>query len=156
MDSYQIREIERRAKLKEKVENATGELIDAMNIMGVEDEVLEALFDKVTHSHRTLQATFVRTLKGFLGKYGQLEFFDARNQGAVEYARAATAAAKDSYIPHVQEYILNLKIEIIKKVKRLRRNGKTFKKISKVVNLSIGTVYKLSKMNLKSLRNAYY
>lgn len=99
--SYEEREIIRKLELKEKVEKATKELIDSLNIMGREDEVLEALFEIITHTHRTLQANFIRTIKGFLEKYSKLEYFDARNQGAVEYAKLVARASKESFIPFI-------------------------------------------------------
>lgn len=101
MDDYQIKEIKRKAELKEKVQNATVELINSLNIMGRDDEVLEALFEQVTHSHRTLQANFVRTIQHFLERYGKQEHFDARNQAAVEYAKAATEGTKTVGIPFI-------------------------------------------------------
>lgn len=101
MDKYEIDRIKRRTALEEKVTAATEELIDSLNTMGNEDEVLEFLFEKITHSHRTLQANFVRLIKGFLKQYGKLEYFDARNQGAVDYAKTATEAAEKKPIPFI-------------------------------------------------------
>ena len=86
---------------QDKVKEATNTLVDALNTMGFEDEVAEAFFDAVTHSHRTLQANLVRMIGKFLDRYGKEASSDGRNVAAVEFAKAATEGAKGIGIPFI-------------------------------------------------------
>jgi len=72
-----------------KTKKITKELIQELNIMGNDREVIEAIFDVVTHSHRTLQQNFFRTLQGVIQKYGELEDYntDPRNEAAHKWCK---------------------------------------------------------------------
>ena len=50
--------------------------------------------------HRTLQANVIRFLAALLKEYAKTEYYDARNEGAVEFAKKVTAL-KDVYIPYI-------------------------------------------------------
>jgi len=101
MEDYEIAEQRRKRELRDKVEKATRDLIDALNVMGRDEEVNEAFFETVTSSHRTLQASLVRTIGSFLEKYGNLEYFDGRNEAAVKWAKLAVEGAKTQGIPYI-------------------------------------------------------
>lgn len=46
-------------------------------------------------------------------------------------------------------------IRTIQKAKRLKREGKSYRAISKAINLPLGTVYNIVNTNLKSMKSAY-
>jgi len=46
-------------------------------------------------------------------------------------------------------------IKTIQKAKRLKRQGKSYRAISKVINLPLGTVYNIVNTNLRSMKSAY-
>jgi len=100
MQDYEIKELERKQALRLKVEKATKDLIDSLNIMGREKEVTEAFTNAVCTSHRTLQANLVRLIRGFLNQYKDKPS-DLRNQGAVEFARIAIEAGQVTPIPFI-------------------------------------------------------
>jgi len=56
---------------------------------GSRGRVAQALFDAFTREHRYLQSEVVMMLWLFFGKYGKQgkNFYDARNEGAVKWAK---------------------------------------------------------------------
>ena len=65
------------------------EIVALMNVMGNEKDVATAIADELKMSHRTLQASFWRTIKITAGEYYEAnkDFTDQRNRVAVDLAK---------------------------------------------------------------------
>ena len=61
-------------------------LIDATNIMGCDDDIIEGMLEGMVGSHRTLQQSSIRCFVGMLKGYSECRT-DARNENAVEFAK---------------------------------------------------------------------
>ena len=94
-----FKEIQRKQEKKDKMSAVVRKLTDILNVMGAEEEATENFFKCVITTHPTLQANLIRMLKGFLKFYGELEYFDLRNKGAVEYAKEVSKV--EGYIPFI-------------------------------------------------------
>jgi len=98
-DSWKIREMTLENLKKLMVEKGA-ELVESLNIMGndVGDAVVDGLFTGIINSHRYLQGEFwpvmVKVLK-LIGKYGDTNSFDGRNQFAVEMCKRMAIAGED-------------------------------------------------------------
>lgn len=73
---------------KEELRRAIALLIDEVN-GGSPAELAEVMFEQLTRSHRTLQQSFLGTVKLTLYKYGSLEehWTDLRNEFAWKWAK---------------------------------------------------------------------
>ena len=83
--------------LESKVKEAIESVIDVNN-QASDELVAEGILKALRGSHRTLQASFIRSLVLALDEYA-MDDFDARNEGAVKWAAAATS--KDIHIPFI-------------------------------------------------------
>jgi hypothetical protein len=73
--------------VKEKISKLTEQLVDATNIMGMMDIVVEGILLGLTRSHRYLQSEFWQAMSEVIIKYGNSENFDARNEWAVQMCK---------------------------------------------------------------------
>lgn len=85
---------------KRTATETTKELIDHLNRFDT-DEVAKEIFAVVSSSHRTLQANFFRAIQTVVNEYAKTEYFDPRNEKAVEYCKLVSESTKDSYIPFI-------------------------------------------------------
>jgi len=86
----------------QKIADAVKVLIDAVN---GQRNVAEVVVNAVVHSHPTLQASFVQDIiRGFIEKYAEIEYTDARNEGAKNFCvnlKKVINSSDDYYIPYI-------------------------------------------------------
>ena len=80
----------------EEVQKHTVELVDYVNSHST-DRVAEGMWRGVSHSHRTLQQNFWRTILKVAEKYSQNRF-DDRNEASVKFCERLTQLVKDEHI----------------------------------------------------------
>jgi len=95
-DSGEIRKIitEELTKLTQEMSET---LVDTLNCSGggVHEAVLEGFLAGVNRSHRYLQGEFWSTMLKVIKKYGESEYFDARNEFAVKMCKRMAEAGEN-------------------------------------------------------------
>ncbi|MCP4088220.1 MAG: hypothetical protein GY746_00290 [Gammaproteobacteria bacterium] len=78
----------KRAKLERQIADEIAESINSIfnniNYFGNEKLVVKAINDSIERQHRTLQQDFWRAMFQVIEQYGQSEYFDGRNEQAVQ------------------------------------------------------------------------
>lgn len=85
--------------IQTNVDEGMAHLIKACNVMGGNDEFVEAIAKHLIKEHRTLQQSFVRGMLAGLKRYGtdSAQSTDLRNEAAVQ----ACQDLPDTYLPYV-------------------------------------------------------
>ena len=90
--------IQQQKKVKE-VAAAMETLVNATSTMGYDEFVVEGIVKGLTSCHRTLQQSFMRDFKDAMVKYGDIEYFDLRNQAAVKFAKKV--GELEEHLPYI-------------------------------------------------------
>lgn len=82
---------------------AIEDLMDAVNIMGSDDPVVQGIIEQIMVSHRTLQQNFWRVMMQVIKRYSEFSH-DLRNEGAVElckYIKTQVEENHKEYLPYI-------------------------------------------------------
>lgn len=77
----------------------TREAFDLVNWMGNWDDLADVLIKKLRTEHNTLKQSFFRMIHKVIKAYSKHEYFDARNEASVRWAKEV--AELDGYFPHI-------------------------------------------------------
>ncbi len=83
--------------------DAINKIMDAVNVMGSDDPVVQGIIEELMVSHRTLQQNFWRVMMQVIKRYSEFSY-DLRNQGAVElctYIKEQVAENYKENLPYV-------------------------------------------------------
>ncbi len=78
-------------------------IMDAVNVMGSDDPVVQGIIEELMVSHRTLQQNFWRVMMQVIKRYSEFSH-DARNEGAVEMCKFIKEQIEENqkqYLPYV-------------------------------------------------------
>lgn len=90
----------RTEEILQQVEESTEKLVSSMNFTLSSEEFSEAVMKGLRKSHRTLQQTFWNTMFQSIKKYGD-EYYDPRNQAAVETCKEISDTNPLDTLPHI-------------------------------------------------------
>tara|TARA_B100000749_G_C18426017_1_gene465710 strand:+ start:1247 stop:1555 length:309 start_codon:yes stop_codon:yes gene_type:complete len=88
-------------KVYEHVSEAMEEVFECLDLLGSEEVVKQAILDKLSSSHRTIQQNFWRTIFDVAKEYGDTATFNDRNRGAVDACKAASKAVEKHPMPFI-------------------------------------------------------
>ena len=99
--NYKLEQFKAQKKSEKAIEDALDVIIKELNIITGSSNLVAYSMDDVMHStHRTLQQQFVKTVYEFLCLYADNEYFDARNEAAVKFAKRIKEM-EDVYFPFI-------------------------------------------------------
>lgn len=101
MTTAVIEKARRNKSTTDAVTEAMAALSRAVNVMGQEEAVAEAIANALMSDHRTLQQGMVRAITKALTIYGKEARTDLRNEGAVSLCRKITPAIEESPMPFI-------------------------------------------------------
>jgi len=81
-----------------------GELLDALNAMGSEDEVVRGFIDQLQRTHRTLQQNYGHLLVASILLFAQMQdkgWYDLRNEALCEMCKKLEPVAKEAVLPFI-------------------------------------------------------
>jgi len=84
-------------RIKGKMIEEAQKLTDTLNSMGndVQEAVINGFLEGLQRSHRYLQGEFWGAMLKIIKKYGETEYFDARNEWAVKMCARMAMAGED-------------------------------------------------------------
>ena len=88
---------------KEVAAKAIHNIMDAVNVMGTDETVVQGIIEELMVSHRTLQQNFWRVMMQVIKRYSEFSF-DGRNEGAVEMCKFIKEQVEKNhkeYLPYV-------------------------------------------------------
>lgn len=92
-------------ELQKQTEDALNSLFDALNKMGGEDQVRQALDNVLSKQHRTLQQNYFREIViGSIRLFDEKRergFFDLRNEASCALAGKLNVITKDEGLPFI-------------------------------------------------------
>lgn len=88
-----------REEIVERAEEAARTLLKQVNYMGMDQDIADAFAKVLMKEHNTIQQSFWRVLKLVAEQYGDMKYFDGRNEKAVEFAKEV--AKIDVHLPFI-------------------------------------------------------
>lgn len=76
-----------REQIVKQSKQAMSQILAAVNYMGLEKELSEAMLATLLNDHRTIQQSFWRTIRLLAKQYGETQHFDQRNEASVKFAK---------------------------------------------------------------------
>lgn len=86
-------------KNAEALYDAMQAVISATNPMATDKVMADAMAQALLDSHRTLQQNFFRLFVRAMDTYGETNFYDARNNASVDFAK--DISEKDYHFPFI-------------------------------------------------------
>lgn len=101
LQGFDLEQAKQAKKLQSEIKVAIDNIFTNLNYYGNQDEIADAIIHSITSQHRTLQQDFWRVMVGVIAGYGELEYCDGRNQGAVDLCKRISNNFQNNGLPRI-------------------------------------------------------